>query len=1452
MDAGPYKITCQEYPPEFYIDKNIAKAYFKQFGKLKRLQFRPALRTCTVEYANQEGYLKALNNAGEYRDRTFVVLGHPSEQKSNPAMKANAKKDPVWVDRDEIEAELEAMSGIAPKEFKSLEAAFGPLPEAKLDPKPKLNRTWKKDATNTLKKGVKQQKQNLNSKISEEEVELINLVLSQALTNEDKFKILDARDKLIKINLKKFPTAKSGPTIGTCPDMCPEKERFFREIKHQVAWYEQDDNNKTMNYNKAIKQYSRSSADQEAPLSHELRPVNVLQMTMGYLLHNIIDLCDTDEVHIGEWYHFLWDRTRGIRKDITQQESCSQGAVELVEQCARFHIHCSARLVAEDPAVFDHKINTENLTKCLQTLKYMYHDLQLKGQSCENEAEFRAYIILLNLNDGNFMWEVQQLRPEIKKSKEVMFALQVHSAIDKNNYVQFFKLVNSTTYLNACILMRYFIQVRIMAVKTLLKCYIPRASKTAYPLAELQSILAFDDFELTVDFLQYYGLSVNDSGTHIILEKNGFFSPEFPYVLDRSNVVEDKRECSVGRIVCGKDLPPKTYLSHTVQTSFDEKGYLINKDILDEMDLERVKLKLLEELDESKTESDSEMKEEKTAKFSFGLSEDKSAFHAEKEKYPFGFQPKEKPDVIYKEKDNDNQFVFAQKEKSEPFSFADKAPKTSSIFAPQTKQSESIFKIQKTPPSTNIFSSQFQPTPVDQTDFVSKPTNIFQTFPEPTIEPPKPGGFAFHLNEPPVKPLPTPNLPSIDELQREEEEEKRRVEEETRRLVELEKREELKRREEKEKLEAKLSEERKLREQEEEKLRRINEMKETERLKEKERLRDKEIKDSVKKVLNNLVGEVDEMIRFEKLEAIKARVQKRLLLRMVGMWKNRILKNKRKRKAVDCGPMWFSKKSLQQSAEELHIDSQNLTLNLMKRYKYGRALNIEQLSDELIEKINIHQLTYGILKNRMFELTVNKPKNIFWKVLISIPDKSELATGLNRIEEILDKAFPWKKIDGQSLHLEYTKPSALESVTYCVEKQQGYDKIRHYDSNGIIFVAKNFNGALQRRIFENLRHLGVHTRIPIVLVLQEFDQKDCRLEELIKENIVSDYIVYVENSSPGNFLSAIEQGLVFLSKRIQRPPPLELDTLKSFASKHLCSEMWKRANSFAKWNSNYKKCLQNPNVVIGLYNDGLSRIKAIILDENNAEFPVFPEEFKKYLNSEIPDFLPCSYCYFPAFWRSADYARKLERLLSGLNLPAWSLAWPPKDECELEMSVLKYCSQITEEPERLFYKTMSLFLRHVDPKVNFEDIERVLWSDVVQLWGTEKLARDFTLENEFKYRTIFKEYFVVYNINSLEEYRSCDWFYVYNPRIKKMVEEELEKEQEKTTRRTLAEEFHVDDDFLDSIRANLLSNKPDKSQMIRELDRMKESLEDLNAAMKVHKRISSKLDECLSRAIAEK
>lgn len=51
-----------------------------------------------------------------------------------------------------------------------------------------------------------------------------------------------------------------------------------------------------MNHCAAVKQYSRSSADQEIPLPHDLRPVQVLERTMSYLLLKIADLSEEENV----------------------------------------------------------------------------------------------------------------------------------------------------------------------------------------------------------------------------------------------------------------------------------------------------------------------------------------------------------------------------------------------------------------------------------------------------------------------------------------------------------------------------------------------------------------------------------------------------------------------------------------------------------------------------------------------------------------------------------------------------------------------------------------------------------------------------------------------------------------------------------------------------------------------------------------------------------------------------------------------------------------------------------------------------------------------------------------------------------------------------------------------------------------------------------------------------
>lgn len=289
-----------------------------------------------------------------------------------------------------------------------------------------------------------------------------------------------------------------------------------------------------ISHKKAVKEYSRSSADQEVPLSHELRSEPVLQMTMLYLVHCIMGLCDDPKTSLGDWFHFLWDRTRSIRKDITQQELCSLGAVQLVEQCARFHIHCAARLVAEDPSVFDKKINAENLTKCLQTLKYMYHDLRIKGVACPCEGEFRSYVILLNLGDSNFLWEVKQLPEFIQKSVEIKQAIAFYNALQNNNYVRFFSMIKSsdTSYLSACILLGYFTKLRVRAMDAIIKSHNWRKNDVYLPLTYLINVLGFDDESSAISFFSHYGLHCDIKEKRVLLDR--LIKPDIEYAMDRA------------------------------------------------------------------------------------------------------------------------------------------------------------------------------------------------------------------------------------------------------------------------------------------------------------------------------------------------------------------------------------------------------------------------------------------------------------------------------------------------------------------------------------------------------------------------------------------------------------------------------------------------------------------------------------------------------------------------------------------------------------------------------------------------------------------------------------------------------------------------------------------------------------------------------------------------------
>ena len=137
----------------------------------------------------------------------------------------------------------------------------------------------------------------LSVKDKRELISLINESVFRkcAKTAKEKFEVLDLRDKFLKLirfevgNSSAQVDSSFGLLVGTCNDMCPEKERYARDYLNLSNGFETKLlSSNEVDYNLMIKEYTRSSADQDLPLSNELRPLPVLYETMLFLIDEVL------------------------------------------------------------------------------------------------------------------------------------------------------------------------------------------------------------------------------------------------------------------------------------------------------------------------------------------------------------------------------------------------------------------------------------------------------------------------------------------------------------------------------------------------------------------------------------------------------------------------------------------------------------------------------------------------------------------------------------------------------------------------------------------------------------------------------------------------------------------------------------------------------------------------------------------------------------------------------------------------------------------------------------------------------------------------------------------------------------------------------------------------------------------------------------------------------------
>ncbi|KAK5921323.1 hypothetical protein CgunFtcFv8_025038 [Champsocephalus gunnari] len=555
-------LQCRNVPPALN-KKEVIEKHFGRFGKVRKVYCRPGKNLAIVHFDDHASAAKAKKKGKLLHRHELLLLWQ--RKKQSPGDKGSRATAEGGEAEGESQEDMESKDVSFPlRKGAHRGPALGSLKSFS-----RSSPVKKSSLAKALQFDTEPQKESSSEAPGSERPvpsSLLHLMGQPAPTAEDKFRLLEQRDKILRQGRpRRTDLVLSKVFVGTCPDMCPEKERYMRETRKQLSVFEVFPETEMVDHSAAIKEYSRSSADQEEPLPHELRPLPVLSMTMDYLVSLIMD---QGHDNYRDWYDFLWNRTRGIRKDIIQQHLCCPHTVSLIEKCTRFHVHCAHHLCEEHMSTFDAKINNENMTKCLQSLKEMYQDLNTRNIYCPLEAEFRLYSVLVKLNDGDILREVQQFRDDVRNSPEVKFAVQVFTAVNSNNFVRFFKLVKGASYLASCLLHRYFNQVRAMALKIMNTAHTVGPRSTAFPVEDLVRMLMFRTTDEGTDFIQQYGLNVNEG--MVELSRVAFQEPELPLSQKKSAVILAKRSVLIGEVVNGGSLPNPP--QHTPACSFDPQN----------------------------------------------------------------------------------------------------------------------------------------------------------------------------------------------------------------------------------------------------------------------------------------------------------------------------------------------------------------------------------------------------------------------------------------------------------------------------------------------------------------------------------------------------------------------------------------------------------------------------------------------------------------------------------------------------------------------------------------------------------------------------------------------------------------------------------------------------------------------------------------------------------------
>jgi len=371
---------------------------------------------------------------------------------------------------------------------------------------------------------------------------------------------------------------REGFLVGTCMKMCPQSEFEKRYNENSVHLLERT-HPELPDLGEAedimVKSFMRSSAGIKLDIPEIVRPEAVLDSTLEYLWREIIDhpekgtdprfrdsrlykAGDGETPTIPFVFAFLQDRTRSIRKDFSLQGymdengPLSERAVRVIEQCARFHIMVDQMLCqATKDEGHDETLNRQEANNCLKALNGLYSRARARviaGSSTfskllENEAEFRAYYILLQGTDAftvaNFL---KKLPRDIIDSAWIQMAISIMKSARSLNYMRFFRILksNKVPYLVGCLMHGMFISFWRKCL-VMLNNSAARNGDNVYTYQEICKLFCFEDLDHAKEFCNYIGLQTQD-GIHVEFGRiRSLPQPESRFKRRVSRLIELKR-----------------------------------------------------------------------------------------------------------------------------------------------------------------------------------------------------------------------------------------------------------------------------------------------------------------------------------------------------------------------------------------------------------------------------------------------------------------------------------------------------------------------------------------------------------------------------------------------------------------------------------------------------------------------------------------------------------------------------------------------------------------------------------------------------------------------------------------------------------------------------------------------------------------------------------------------